>query len=283
MSTGVVLVVLLAAVLHVFWNTLVKRESDGFLATVVIAAGGALICAVALPFLPPIAPAAWPNVAGSVVAQSIYYPLVAAAYRAGDMTVAYPIMRGTAPLLVAAVSAPLLGEILGAAQWIGIGVICLGIWAVGGGAILHRGPGRSSARGVLLALVNAGVIATYTLIDGAGSRASGSPATYTAWIFLLTAVPMLVMGAVQHRGRLLPALRGRWWVGLAGGAGNVGAYGLVLWAMTLAPVAAVAALRETSIIVAAVVGAVLLHEKVDRYRIAGAVLIAAGAVVLRLA
>src|SRR6195952_3980068 len=157
------------------WNTLVKVAHDGYLATVLIAGGGAVMCAIALPFLPPMNSAAWINVAGSVVMQSIYYPLVAAAYRAGDMSQTYPLMRGTAPLLVAIVSAPLLGEQLTGGQWLGVALICCGIWGIGRGPVLGR-PGRGLPapagrswlhipKATVLALITAAVIACYTLID----------------------------------------------------------------------------------------------------------------------
>jgi drug/metabolite transporter (DMT)-like permease len=288
--TGVVAVVLAAAVLHVLWNTLVKISPDGYLATVLIAGGGALMCAVALPFLPAMNGSAWINVVGSVVAQTIYYPLVAAAYRAGDMSQTYPLMRGTAPLLVAIVSGPIIGEHLSGPEWIGVGLICCGIWGIGAGS-LFKAPGTPRVggrkfrvpRATRLALTNAVVIATYTLIDGSGARVSGASVTYTAWIFLFTALPMVTWTLVRRRSALLEALRTRWWVGIVGGIGNVGAYGLVLWAMTRAPVAAVAALRETSILFATVTAVFILKEKADRYRVGGAVVIAAGAIVLRLA
>ncbi|SDO18277.1 EamA-like transporter family protein [Nakamurella panacisegetis] len=281
--------VLAAAVLHVLWNTLVKMSPEGYLATVLIAGGGALACAVALPFLPAIHGAAWINVAGSVIAQTIYYPLVAAAYRAGDMSQTYPLMRGTAPLLVAIVSGPLIGEHLTAGEWLGVALICCGIWGIGAGGFFGRSrSGRSRRRVHLsratgLALLNAVVIASYTLIDGAGSRASGAPATYTAWIFLFTALPMMGWTLLRRPAVLVAAVRTRWWVGAVGGLANVGAYGLVLWAMTRAPVAAVAALRETSILFATVTAVLVLKEKADRYRIGAAVVIAAGTMVLRLA
>lgn len=281
--------VLIAAVLHVLWNTLVKISSDTYLATVLIAGGGAIACAVVLPFLPSMNGAAWINVAGSVVAQTIYYPLVAAAYRAGDMSQTYPLMRGTAPLLVAIVSGPLIGEHLTGAEWVGVGLICCGIWGIGAGALFGRSaarPGRRRlhlSKATVLALTNAVVIASYTLIDGAGARASGAPATYTTWIVLFTALPMLTWTLIRRPAALGGAIRTRWWVGLVGGLANVGAYGLVLWAMTKAPVAAVAALRETSILFATVTAVFILKEKADRYRIGAAVVIAAGAMVLRLA
>ena len=283
---------LAAAVLHVVWNTLVKVSKDGYLATVLIAGGGAVMCAIALPFLPGMNGAAWINVVGSVVMQSIYYPLVAAAYRAGDMSQTYPLMRGTAPLLVAIVSAPLLGEELTGAEWFGVALICCGIWGIGLGPVLGRstknrrpvaGRGFHVPKATVLALVNAAVIATYTLIDGAGARASGEPVTYTAWIFLFTALPMVTWTLIRRPRALGHALRQQWWIALVGGLGNVGAYGLVLWAMTKAPVAAVAALRETSILFATVVAIVILKEKADKYRIGATLVIATGAIVLRLA
>ncbi|MET3804149.1 drug/metabolite transporter (DMT)-like permease [Nakamurella sp. UYEF19] len=292
MPGGVVAVVLAAAVLHVLWNTLVKLSPDGYLATVLIAGGGAVFCATTVPFLPPIAGSAWINVAGSVVAQTIYYPLVAAAYRAGDMGQTYPLMRGTAPLLVAVVSGPIIGEHLAGTEWIGVALICCGIWGIGLGGRTRRSDrpagtvgGRQFRirRATALALINAVVIATYTLIDGAGARASGAPATYTAWIFLFTALPMVAWTVIRRRGELVATVRSRWWVGAVGGAANVGAYGLVLWAMTKAPVAAVAALRETSILFATATAILILKEKADIYRIGAAFVIAAGAIVLRLA
>ncbi len=253
------LVVLVAAALHVLWNTLVKASPDTYLATVVIAAGGGLWCAAVLPFLPAIHALAWWNVAGSVVAQCIYYPLVAAAYRAGDMSLTYPLMRGTAPLLVAVVSGPLIGELLTFGEWCGLALVCAGIWAIGWGA---RSSGPVPRRAVATALLNAVVIATYTLIDGVGVRRSGAPATYTAWIFLFTAIPVVTIAVVRRRADLAATLRRRWWVGVVGGLANVGAYGLVLGAMTRAPVAAVAALRETSTLMATVVAAIWLHERI---------------------
>ncbi len=282
-----VAIVLAAAVLHVTWNTLVKVSEDGYLATVLIAAAGAVLCAAALPFLPAMRSAAWINVAGSVVAQSIYYPLVAAAYRAGDMSQTYPLMRGTAPLIVALLAGPLIGERLDAAQWIGVLLICAGIWAMA----LRRRPSaepqslprqRSGiSRATALALLNALVISVYTLIDGAGSRASAAPATYTAWIFLFTAVPMLIVAISRSRAALIRLARRQWWLAAVGGPANVGAYGLVLEAVTRAPVASVAALRETSILLSTVVARSVLKERVDRYRVGGTVIIAIGAVVLR--
>lgn len=287
MPTHVLIAVLAAAVLHVLWNTIVKTAADGSLATALIALGGGLACALALPFLAPIHAGAWGFVLGSVILQSIYYPLVAATYRAGDLGQAYPLMRGTAPLLVAVASGPLVGEQLDRGQWLGVSTICAGVWAIGLAGTPGRDPSTTRRRPRIdrssaLALVTAGVIAAYTLIDGHGSRTSGAPLTYTAWIFLLTAVPMVTIAALTRPGTLRAGIRRQWHLGLLGGLGNVGAYGLVLWAMGRAPIATVAALRETSIVFAALIAVLVLREKATPGRIAGTVTILAGVIVLRL-
>jgi drug/metabolite transporter (DMT)-like permease len=287
MSTIVLVAVLASALLHVAWNTMVKTATDGSLATALIALGGGVVCALALPFLPPIQGDAWLFVAGSVVAQSIYYPLVAATYRAGDMSQTYPLMRGTAPLLVAVASGPVVHERLEPGQWLGVALICAGVWAIG---IAGTGPppgGKTRRRlrldrSTALALLTACVIAVYTLIDGHGSRISGAPVTYTAWIFLVTAIPMVAIAAVRRPAALRAGLRTQWWLGLMGGSATVGAYGLALWAMTRAPIATVAALRETSIIFATLIGAIALKETLPRARIVGTGVIVAGVIALRL-
>ncbi|MBD8532333.1 MULTISPECIES: DMT family transporter [unclassified Massilia] len=184
-------------------------------------------------------------------------------------------MRGCAPLLVALVGA-LGGEVLGASQWLAVGLICGGVLAMVGGG--HSG----SRRTTLLALGTAGVIALYTLIDGAGVRRSGAPAGYTMWIFVLTAVGVLALGWRRHGRGLLPFARRHLGVALGGGLMTAGSYGIALWAMTAAPMAAVAALRETAILFATLIAALLLRERVGPARVIGAVLIACGAAAMRL-
>ena len=145
------------------------------------------------------------------------------------------------------------------------------------------GRGRASGAGVALALLNAGVIATYTLIDGAGVRRSGAPVAYAMWLFLLNALPLVAWALVARRPALARYARGNLRLALVGGLGNLGSYGLALWAMTQAPVAVVAALRETSILFAMAIAGLVLGERVGARRLAAAALIALGAVGLRLA
>jgi drug/metabolite transporter (DMT)-like permease len=270
-------IVLLGAVLHASWNALVKGAGDKLLTTVAVALAAGLLAALALPALPPPARASWPFLAASMVLQVIYYLLVAAVYSWADLGRAYPLMRGTAPLLVSAFGVLVLGERLPAAAWAGVATLCAGILT------LAAGGARGDRRGLALALANAVVIAAYTLVDGLGVRRSGSPVAYTLWIFLLTALPFAAWAALAVRAELGRFLAAHWRRGLAGGAGSVASYALALWAMTRAPVAVVAALRETSILFGAALAALVLKEKLGPAGIAAAGLIAAGAAMLRLA
>lgn len=277
-TAEVMLLVLLGAALHAGWNALVKSGADKLLDTALVVAGSAGLAAAALPFLPQPAPASWPMLAASAAIHLVYFSLVAAAYRAADMSLAYPLMRGTPPLLVALLAGPLLGERLGALGWLGVLLVSGGILAMA----LRRGA-RAHAPAVGLALANALVIAAYTLVDGIGARRSGAPVAYTLWVFLLTAALFLPFVAWRRPRALAAHLRARWRTGLGAGACTLGSYALALWAMTQAPIAAVAALRETSILFGVALAALLLRERPSAARLAGAGAIACGAAALRLA
>jgi drug/metabolite transporter (DMT)-like permease len=277
MSLVVFAVVLSAAFLHATWNAIVKAGGDKFLTTIMVTTAAAALAAVLLPFLRAPAPASWPFAVASAVFQIAYFLLVARTYQVADMSQTYPLMRGTAPLLVAAVSVLWFGESLSPAAWAGVVGISLGIFSMALGSNLE------SRQGVYLALVNALVIAAYTLIDGVGVRRSGSPAAYTLWVFFLTGVPLAGWAIAARRSTFLPYLRRHWTLGMIGGIGTTASYGLALWAMTLAPVAVVAALRETSILFGTVIAALVLNESVGPRRVISACIIAGGAALLRLA
>lgn len=269
-------IVLFAALLHASWNAIVKGAPDKLLTTILVAASAAAISALTLPFLAQPARESWPFLAASAVLQVGYYLLVARAYRGADMSQAYPLMRGTAPLLVALVSRFWLGEFLSPAAWAGVALICGGVLSL---ALAGRG---TNVQGVRAALLNAVVIASYTLVDGAGVRASGAPVAYTLWLNLLSGVPLLAWVLAARWRTFLPYARTHLGLGVVGGFGTLTSYGLALWAMTHATVAVIAALRETSILFATVIAVVVLKEKLSPARIAAVCLIAAGAVVLRL-
>ena len=278
MELSVFAIVIVAAALHAGWNAIVKGGGDTLLTTVLVTGAAALIAVVSLPFLPPPAQGSWPFIAASALLQVAYFALVARAYRVAEMSLTYPLMRGTAPLLVALVSVVWLSEPLSVFGWLGLGVICAGI--LGMAVAIPRGANKA---GVGLALGNAVIIAGYTLIDGAGVRRSGAPAAYTLWIFLLSGVALLFWALMRRRSVLHGYIRRNWHLGLMGGAGTIGSYGLALWAMTVAPVAVVAALRETSILFGTAVSALVLHERVGLARVVGVCIIAVGAILLRLA
>ena len=270
--------VLGAALLHASWNTLLKRRGEPLLATVLVVAGSACVAIVLLPFLPAPARASWPFIAASGVVQAAYFLLLIETYRDGQVSHAYPLMRGCAPLLVAIVNGPLTGDRLSPGQWVGMLLICggvLGLWLAA--------PAAGARRTTVFALLTAGVIAACTLIDGQGVRRSGAPAAYTLWIFLLTGAWVCAWTARGRVGALVAFARANPLVAPLGGLASVGSYGIALWAMTRAPVAAVAALRETSILFATAIAAFILREPIGRARLAAVTLIACGAVAMRLA
>ena len=276
MSFGVFAAVLAAALVHAGWNVLVKGGADKLAMTVSVALGAAIVSASILPFLPLPAPESWPFLAVSVLLQSIYYLLIARAYRIADMSLAYPLMRGAAPLVVALSGAMVFGETLRSGQWMAIGLISAGIGALALGAF--RQP--LGVAGGIAALCNAMVIAAYTLVDASGARLSGAPVAYALLLAVLTGVVTL---ALVFAGRARPRLDGRTLgLGLVGGAATTLSYGVALWAMTRAPVAPVAALRETSIIFALVLSRLVFGEKVGGRRFAAALLVMAGVAALRL-
>ncbi|WEZ83811.1 EamA family transporter [Rhizobium sp. 32-5/1] len=278
MPLEVIALVLFGALLHATWNALVKSGSEKSLDAAMVALGAGVVALPFLPFMPLPHPDAWPFILVSAAFQFAYFQLVAAAYRAGDIGLVYPLMRGVAPLLVAASSGALIGETLTTGALFGVLTISTGVLTL---AFEARKGGK---RAILLALANAVVIASYTFVDGIGARLALNPISYTLWMALLPPV-LLFAWAFSKRGfaPVLFHVRHQWWRGLIGGAGSIGAYGLALWAMTKAPVATVAALRETSILFAIVISIVFLKERVSIFRIAAACLIALGALMLKLA
>lgn len=279
LTLGVTLAVLGAGLMHASWNALVKGGSGGdpLLDTSTIVAGSLVCSFVLLPFLPLPLDAAWPMLVASMLIHFAYYLTLTEAYRAGDLSFAYPLMRGTAPLFVTVLGVLFLRELPSLKITAGILLICAGIFAIAF-AQRHRHPRAA----VYWALANAGIIAVYTLVDGAGARASGNALAYVVWLTFLEA--LLFLAWVRwYRGRsAVTYVAARWRRGLVGGFFSVAAYGIVLWAMTRAPVAAVAALRETSVLFAALIGAVVLKERLGIARLAGAFGVVLGVAALKL-
>lgn len=274
----VTLAVLGAGFLHALWNAMLKAAAgDPLLDMALIVAGSSIVAAACLPFVPVPDRAAWSYMAISAAIHFGYYVTLAGAYRHGDLSFAYPLMRGVAPLIVTLLGVVFLGEHPSAMTLAGIALISLGILV-----IAWYAGGRHTAVSAGWALSNAAIIASYTLVDGAGTRASGSAAGYVSWLIFLEGLPYLAWIALTRGRPAFDYMLPRWRRGIAGGAASLAAYGIALWAMTRAPVAVVAALREVSVLFAAAIGAFVLKEGFGWKRMAGAVTVVAGVAAIRL-
>ncbi|MFJ2057960.1 EamA family transporter [Streptomyces sp. NPDC087908] len=275
MTPLVTLAVLIAAVTHASWNALAHHIRDQLLSFTLISGGGALIGLVTALFVPLPAAGAWPYLAVSALLHVAYMVLLMRSFSLGDFGQMYPIARGTAPLAVTALAAVFVDEVPDGWQLLGVAVACAGLTGLAVWGI--RGKGARPHWPALLAAGATGLaIALYTVVDGVGVRASGTPLGYIAWLMVLEGLAIPVYALWARRAALLPQLRPYAARGLLGALLSVCAYGLVLWAQTKAPLAPVAALRESSIIVGAAIGAVLFKERFGGPRIAAAGLMAVG-------
>jgi drug/metabolite transporter (DMT)-like permease len=271
--------VLLGAALHATWNVIIKAGSDKQLDTLLVTCGAAIIAVLALPFVPLPEKASWPYLGASVVIHLGYFTLVALAYRTGDLSYAYPIMRGSAPLLTAIVAAVIVREPLSIGAWLGIALISVGILALTGDSWRS---GRFPFASTIFGLLNAVVIMAYTLVDGLGIRLAGNASSYILWLFLLIPFPLLLLTLLTRPGTFRAQFRLRWKAGFLGGACTAASYGLALWAMTLAPIALVAGLRETSVIFGTVFASLFLKERFGSVRYMAAGIVTAGGIAIKL-
>jgi drug/metabolite transporter (DMT)-like permease len=279
MPLEVTLAVLGAALAHATWNAMIKSSRDVLLDLALLTFLAGLAALPFLLFVKMPEASSWPWIIASVFIHIAYYFALVGAYRAGDLSHGYPIMRGLAPLIVSVSALAWLGEAPQPGVWLGVLLISGGVLSLGL-AGFHWHTSRAPAA---WALANAVIIALYTLVDATGVRLSGSPLGYVLWLFVLDALPFPLMVFLSRKQQFLQYARRHWARGLLGGVLSAGAYGVALWAMTRAPVAAVAALRETSVIFAALIGAWLLREGHIARRLAGAATVAAGVIALKIA
>ncbi|MFD4139141.1 EamA family transporter [Streptomyces sp. NPDC058572] len=298
MTVWVAAAVLTAAVTHAGWNAMAHTIKDQVIAFTLIAGGAAVMGALLAPFVPFPQAGAWPYLIVSALVHVGYQALLMRSFSLGDFGQMYPIARGTAPLVVTVLAALFVGERIGGWQLSGVvlasaGLVGLALWGIlplGPGArevppplgtaareVPAGGRGRRPRRPALLAAVATGLsIAAYTVVDGVGVRASGTPIGYVTWLLLLQGTLVPAYALHVHRGALGAKLRPYLARGLLGAAMSMAAYGLVLWAQTRAPLAPIAALRESSIIVGAAIGALLFKERFGLPRIAAAALMVVG-------
>ncbi len=272
--------VLVGALLHAIWNAMVKADEDRLVALAAVFLTSGLVGLAALPFVPVPAVAAWPWLAASVAIHVLYVAGLVGAYRHGDLSRVYPLARGCGPLLVALVAGRLVGEYLTAWQVAGLTLVSMGIV----GLALEPGALGVGRRGTLWALFTGGTIAAYTVTDGMGGRVSGDPIGYIAWLFAFQ-VPFVPLYVYLRRSAAVRAYcrSGQWKRGAGGGMVALASYGIAIWAMSAAPMALVAALRETSVLFGALIGVTLLREPMGHWRIAAAVLVVAGQLLMNLA
>jgi drug/metabolite transporter (DMT)-like permease len=276
---AVVPVVLFAALLHATWNAMAHAVPDrlvGFalIGTAYLVAGGAMAAAAPLP-----AAGSWVYLGASVLLHVLYNLLLMRSFMLGDFGQVYPLARGTAVAVVAVLATVAVGEAMPAIRLVGVILVCVGL------ATLVAPLGRTAAAelpAVVAALGTGVMIAGYTTVDGVGVRGSGSVLGYTGWLFMLQGAALPIV-AFARRGRgLVRQARPHLLAGLAGGVLSLAAYGLVLWAQTKAPLAPVAALRETSSLMGAIIGAVVFKESFGRRRVLAAVVVTAGVVLTNL-
>jgi drug/metabolite transporter (DMT)-like permease len=276
----VFLAVLFAAACHAGWNALIKVGLDPLSTTTLISIGSAAVGIVCLPLAGIPAAEAWPWLIASVFIHLFYFAALIESYRTGDLGQVYPIARGSAPLMTAAVSFVLVGEHLSLSSWGGIVALAAGV------LLLSARGGRALAqidhRAVGFAFLTALTICAYSVVDGVGARASRNPQSYVILLLIGNAL-LLTPYALWRDGRdVVPAMQRFWLRGLAGGALQILSYGIALWAMTLAPIAIVASLRETSVLFGAAIAVVVLKEPLRAVRIGAALLIVGGLVLIRL-
>jgi drug/metabolite transporter (DMT)-like permease len=271
--------VLVAAVVHAAWNAIAHAIADqliGF-ALIGVAVTG---CAAAIVLASPWPSAAsWPFLVGSAALHVAYNLLLMRCYRLGEFGQVYPLARGTSPWLVAIGAAAFAGENLPAIRLAGVLVISLGLVTL---VFASGTPSRAARPAIAAALLTGVAIATYTTLDGLGVRRAGTVAGYTGWLFLVQGPVLPLIAVAARRGRLWRQARPHLTAGLAAGGLSLIAYALVLWAQTRGALAPIAALRETSVIVGAVIGAVLFKERFGRWRIAATILIAGGVILINL-
>jgi drug/metabolite transporter (DMT)-like permease len=280
MENFVFLAVLFAAACHAGWNALIKVGLDPLSTTTLISLGAGLVALALAPLVGVPAWAAWPWLIASVIVHLCYFASLIESYRTGDLGQVYPIARGSAPLMTAAATTVFIGEKLSLVGWTGIFSLVAGVLLLS--ARGGRGLAEVDRRAIGFALFTALTICAYSVVDGIGARLSANPNAYSVWLFIGIAVVMLPYAIYRDGPDVIPAMRRFWRRGLAGGALQLLSYGIAIWAMTAAPIAIVATLRETSVLFGAVIAVVVLKEPLRAARIVAACLIVCGLILIRL-
>jgi drug/metabolite transporter (DMT)-like permease len=261
--------------MHATWNALVKVDDDRLMTMAVVIGTTGLLAPFLLLLGPSPALESWPYILASAILNNIYFLFLIEAYRVGDFSHAYPLARGSAPLMVAIGALFFGGEVLGMGETFGIALVSGGIISLmwGGGLKLGWAP-------IVYPLLTGFMIATYTVVDGIGVRLSGSPFGYVGWLFIISPLPLCVIAIVRRGFGAVAFLRNQWRRGVIGGFLNLGSYGIAIWALTFTAMANVSALRETSVVIAALIGSRVLGEAFGRKRLISAVTVFVGVLMI---
>lgn len=280
MTLSVFVVVLVAAIMHASWNALIKVRADRFASISLTALGMTFTALPVLPFVAFPAAEVWPWIITSLIVHIGYRLFLVRAYEVGDLAQTYPLARGAAPLITTLGGIVLVSEFPGTLALAGIVLLSAGtfLMSLRGGAQL----GRLNGAAVAYALITSLFIAGYTLADGIGARLAETAVSYAAWLFACDGVCAMAIGFFYRGRKMLSTLAAEWKIGALTGFLSAAAYGIVMWAMTKAPIASVASLRETSILFAMAISVFVLGEKMTAWRSAAALSILAGVIALRL-
>ncbi|MGH6621755.1 MAG: EamA family transporter [Alphaproteobacteria bacterium] len=279
MALLVTALLLLAALIHASWNAFIKGARDPVAMATLIYGTEALIMLPVLFFVGPLPQSVWLLTAVHVALHIVYKIALIAMFQHGDLSQVYPVARGVAPLLVTALAIPAAGEIPGAMALLGIGLICAGLLSF---ALERSAIGRARAKPLLLAATAGMALSAYTVVDGLGVRTPGAAFSYAAWLFVLDGSTMFVIARIWRGPRLYTSLRLHWKTGTALGLISSTNFCIVLWALSFAAMGPVAAVRETSVVFAALIGAIFMGESFGIRRVAAAIVIAAGIVFMNL-
>lgn len=281
MTPAVFAAVLAAAVMHAVWNALVKAQADRFASISIASLGMTFAALPVLPFVEFPTVEVWRFIAASLTIHVGYRLFLVRAYEAGDLAQAYPLARGAAPLATAFGAFVLIGETPSPAAIAGIALLSAGVILMSG--LGGAAGGGFNRRGVGYALLTALLISAYTLVDGQGARLAETATSYAAWHFACDGAISMSVGFATRGRSMAMAFAREWRMGLTAGVLSAASYWIALWAMTKAPIASVAALRESSILFAMLISVAALGERATPWRMGAAALILAGVFMLRLA
>lgn len=278
METYVFPLVLLAAIAHASWNALLKKSKSGFLTVAVIGACGCFIGLIGAAFLPYPGPEVWPYLITSVAIHVGYQIFLILAYRIGDLSLVYPIARGSAPMLVALFSALWAKEHLSSLGLVGVLLVSVGLGAL---TFVRKSNQELQQKPIVYALLVSLFIAGYSVVDGIGARVSGNSLSYIAWLFIMQSWPIAIIAYHQERGGVREHLKRFWKSDITAGIiGSIG-YAIIIWAMSFNKMAYVSALRETSVIFAVLIGSFMFHEPLGHKRLMCALVVTLGIILIR--